>query len=195
MRSSTNRGLASRPAGVAARSRRTRPTPAAALPTALLMRPEPEQCTRVFLRLLDTLDPLLDGLLACPPIAGDERLPLHAPRCAVYLFSTGSEHLYVGRTNRLGSRYKEHRRGRHNDAPFAFKLARHATGNLKKQGGLTREALQENPEFAAAFVDAKQQITLIDFRWVEEQDPNTQCLLEIYATIALYARYNDFMNH
>ena len=148
-----------------------------------------------FVTLLNTLDPLLDRLLACSPIAGDERLPLPAPRCAVYLFSTGSEHLYVGRTNRLGSRYKEHRRGRHNDAPFAFKLARHATGNLKKQGGLTREALQAEPNFATAFTAAKHQIAAMDFRWVEEKDANTQCLLEIYATIALNARFNDFMNH
>lgn len=35
----------------------------------------------------------------------------------------------------------------------------------------------------------------MQFRWVEEADPNWQCLLEIYATVVLDARYNDFINH
>ena len=80
------------------------------------------------------------------------------------------------------------------DAPFAFKLARHATDNLLK-GGPTRKALEADPAFAVAFAVARERVANMQFRWVEEADPNRQCLLEIYATVVLDARYNDFINH
>jgi hypothetical protein len=121
-------------------------------------------------------------------------LPIGTPPCGVYLFSEGNNHLYVGRTDRLRHRHKEHWLGRANDAPFAFKLARHDTGHVLK-GGPTRKALEADPSFSAAFLKAKDRVSRMHFRWVEETDPNRQCLLEIYTTIVLDARYNDFNNH
>lgn len=147
-----------------------------------------------FAALADGLHPSFIRLTECAPHTGNVRLPLETPRCGVYLFSEGSEHLYVGRTDRLRDRHREHWSGRANDAPFAFKLARHATGSLQK-GGPTRKALEADPIFAAAFSAAKKRVAMMSFRWVEEADPNLQCLLEIYATVVLEARYNDFMNH
>lgn len=35
----------------------------------------------------------------------------------------------------------------------------------------------------------------MEWRWVQIDDPNEQCLFEIYATIALKAEFNDFENH
>jgi hypothetical protein len=35
----------------------------------------------------------------------------------------------------------------------------------------------------------------MDIRFVEEADPNRQALLEIYVTLCLEARYNDFDTH
>jgi len=52
--------------------------------------------------------------------------------------------------------------------------------------------LMLNPEFRSAFEAAKARIRQMDFRFVEECDQNTQALLEIYCTLALNARYNDF---
>ena len=132
--------------------------------------------------------------MICQPHTGRIRLPLDVPQCAVYLFSEGEDHLYVGRTDRLRDRHREHWSGRDNDAPFAFKLARHATDNIKK-GGFTRKQLMDDATFSAAFHDAKDRVAKMEFRWVKEIDPNRQCLLEIYATIVLGARYNDFINH
>lgn len=132
--------------------------------------------------------------MQCEPHTGRVRLPLDVPRCAVYLFSEGADHLYVGRTDRLRERHRQHWSGRDNDAPFAFKLARHETKNVGK-GGLTRKQLMVDAEFSAAFLRAKNRVAGMEFRWVEETDPNRQCLLEIYATVVLDARYNDFINH
>lgn len=147
-----------------------------------------------FAALADSLHPSFLKLTSCPTHSGKVRLPLDVPRCGVYLFSEGDDHLYVGRTDRLRDRHREHWSGKANDAPFAFKLARHATGNLVK-GGPTRKALEVDPVFASAFAEARDRVAAMQFRWVEEADPNRQCLLEIYATVVLDARYNDFINH
>lgn len=148
-----------------------------------------------FAALVESLHPAFERLVSCVPHSGPTRLPMCVPTCAVYLFSEGDKHLYVGRTDRLRARHKEHWSGRANDAPFAFKLARHSTGLLKVRGGPTRKELEQDPVFQVEFMAAKARVAAMDFRWVEETDPNRQCLLEIYATVALDAAYNDFMNH
>ena len=150
---------------------------------------------RVFVSLIEGLPASLDALLACPPHTGGGPLPKGVPERAVYLFSEGDLYFSVGRTNRLRHRYREHCRQRHNDAPFAFKLARIASGHLKAKGGLSRSALELDPIFAAEFLKAKERVKRMEFRWVGEADPNRQCLLEIYATVALNALHNDFENH
>jgi hypothetical protein len=150
-----------------------------------------------FAAFAERLHPSFERLMACEPITGARRLPLTAPSCGVYLFSEGDDHLYVGRTNRLRARHREHwaSTSKQNDAPFAFKLARYATDNVKAKGGPTRLQLQANATFSEAFLAAKSRITAMQFRWVEEEDPHTQYLLEMYASVALDARYNDFENH
>ncbi|WP_421423448.1 GIY-YIG nuclease family protein [Agrobacterium rosae] len=152
-----------------------------------------------FRQHVEALHPKFEELIAMPPIKGGifSEVP---PARGVYLFSEGENHLYVGRTNRLRQRYKDHCRpsSDHNSAPFAFKLARHATNNLARSyvaGPLSRKGLSANPDFAAAFVVAKARVAAMDFRYVGEDDANRQCLLEIYCAIALSTRYNDFDNN
>jgi len=80
-------------------------------------------------------------------------------------------------------------------AAFAFKLAREATGKTTasyKAGDDSRKGLMLNSEFRAAFDAAKARIRQMEFRFVEESDQNAQALLEIYCTLALNAKYNDF---
>lgn len=137
----------------------------------------------------------LTKLLACEPISGGAPLPAGTPSRAVYLFTENGTHLYVGRTNRLRQRYREHLSGRNNDAPFAFKLARHETGLFKAKGMPTRKALEQDPGFYLAFQRAKARVGYMEFRYVEEIDDYRQCLLEIYATVELAAQFNDFANH
>ncbi len=63
------------------------------------------------------------------------------------------------------------------------------------QGAGSRKALVEDPTFRAAFVAAKERVTRMNFRWVEEADPVRQCLLEVYVAVVLGTPYNDFDNH
>ncbi|MEY9098006.1 hypothetical protein ABIA24_000915 [Sinorhizobium fredii] len=154
---------------------------------------------RKFQEVAEKLHPKFEALLCCPPVSGG-KLPKVMPHSGIYLFSEGSNHLYVGRTRRMRGRYGDHSRSsaKHNDAPFAFKLAREQTGYLKseyKPGKHSRIGLSQDPIFDAAFKTALLRIRAMDFRYVEETDPTAQCLLEVYASVVLGTRYNDFDTH
>jgi len=76
-------------------------------------------------------------------------------------------------------------------------LARHSTGlttaTYKTDGG--RKALSVDPHFGPAFTSAKARVRDMQVRFVEENDPICQALLEIYVAIVLKTRHNDFDNH
>jgi len=123
-----------------------------------------------------------------------------AAKRGVYLFSENGKHLYVGRSNRLFERYKNHwgPKKTEREAAFAFKLAREATGFTKatyKKGPGSRRDLALDQTFGGAFIAAKERIRAMEYRWVEETDPTCQCLLEIYVSVALVTPYNDFDTH
>jgi predicted GIY-YIG superfamily endonuclease len=110
-------------------------------------------------------------------------LPRDAPSECIYLFSEGGRHLYVGRTRHLRQRLRQHSipEAQHNQAVFAFRLAREQTGftsaAYSPEG--SRVALTSQTEFAAAFTDAKRRVREMQVRYVEERDPLRQALLEI----------------
>lgn len=152
-----------------------------------------------FFELIQGLHPKFEALMAMPPFRAG-KLPKLMPTKGVYLFSEGDLHLYVGRSNKMRSRYGRHCNPGATDrmAAFAFKLACEATGRTTasyKMGDDSRKGLMLNAEFVAAFKSAKERIREMDYRFVEETDQNAQALLEIYCTLALNARYNDFDTH
>jgi len=117
----------------------------------------------------------------------------------IYLFSEGGQPMYVGRTRNLRGRFKGHcgENSGENQAAFAFKLARIETNQTKatyKKTGSRKELLKD-PIFADAFARAKQRISRMELRFVEEPDPLRQMMLEIYATFVLKAEHNDFETH
>ena len=151
-----------------------------------------------FRQYVESLHPSVDRLLACTSFKFDE-LPKSMPKAGVYLFTENDRHLYVGRTNGLRKRIQEHSRpgSTHNRAQFAFLLARIACGvtkaSYKPEG--SRKELCKIPEFMAAVTAAKARLRSMDIRIVEEAHPLTQALLEMYVTVVLETRHNDFDNH
>ena len=134
-----------------------------------------------------------------PPVT-PSTLPSDMAESGIYLFSDGEDHLYIGRSNHIRRRLLSHCQPSAGDgkATFAFLLAREATGNHKamyKKGPGSRKALLEDSDFAQAFIDAKSHVRQMHVRFVEETDPTKQALLEIYASVALKTRHNDFDNH
>jgi len=151
-----------------------------------------------FKRYMETLHPSFERLLSMHPVK-IAALPKPLPEKCVYLFSEGKNHFYVGRTRRLRNRLRQHSiaGAQHNQAVFAFKLPREATGQMiaaySAQG--SRKALSADPKFDAAFSQAKARVRNMDLRFVEEPDPLRQALLEIYASVVLRTKYNDFETH
>ncbi|HEX9871747.1 MAG TPA: GIY-YIG nuclease family protein [Candidatus Tectomicrobia bacterium] len=125
------------------------------------------------------------------------RLPADMPMAGIYLFSEGGLPLYVGRTNNLKKRLQYHVRSNHNQATFAFLLARHETGRLKatyrRQG--SRPDLLNERRFRVAFDAARKRVRMMEVRFIGETDPIKQALLEIFTALQTRARYNDFDNH
>jgi len=124
-------------------------------------------------------------------------IPKKLSLAGIYLFSKDGEALYVGRTNNIKQRLQHHARNNHNQATFAFLLARHETGNIKAsytQKG-SRADLLKDDVFKTAFNQARENIRLMDIQYVEENDPVSQTILEVYAAFESGAKYNNFDNH
>jgi len=69
------------------------------------------------------------------------KLPRNMPSAGIYLLSENGRPLYVGRTSNLRNRLQYHMRNNHNQATFAFLLARHHT-NLKVRGRTCSQILR-----------------------------------------------------
>lgn len=151
-----------------------------------------------FKLLIESLDPSYQRLIRMTPVTVPT-LPDDIPRSGIYLLSEGDIHLYVGRSNRIKQRLQEHCRpsANHNTAPFAFKLAREATGKLKASyvEHESRNHLETLPEFKNEFSRAKDRVRKMAVRFVAEPNPLRQALLEMYVAICLDTPHNDFDNH
>lgn len=151
-----------------------------------------------FAALLESLHESFDALLRMAP-CNPANLPSVLPARGIYLLSDGAVHLYVGRTNNIRRRVQNHHRpsASHNQATFAFRLAREATGKLTAsyRPEFSRQALQNDPKFGKAFLAAKSRVANMELRFVEEVDPTRQALLEIYVATVLKTPHNDFENH
>ena len=151
-----------------------------------------------FKEYVDSVHPKFERLMQMAPVDAG-RLPPNTPSKGIYLFSEGTDHLYVGRSNRIRTRIQEHSRpsSGHNTAPFAFLLAREATGRTHPSyaTAASRPDLEKDPVFAPHFTQSKQRIKGMMVRYVEESDQMGQALLEMYVAVALSTRYNDFSTH
>jgi hypothetical protein len=124
-------------------------------------------------------------------------LPIEIPSEGVYLLSEHGQALYSGRTNNIRKRLQYHTRNNHNQATFAFLIARELTGNTKAsyQKVGSRKDLLTQKEFRSEFDAARQRIMKMDVQFIDEPNPIRQALLEICAALRAGARYNDFDNH
>lgn len=153
-----------------------------------------------FVPYVEQLDAKLKALIAMAP-HDPLRLPSDICTRGVYMLTEADRHLYVGRSNRIRRRISNHcsASATENMAVFAFRMAREATGNLKavyrKGSGGTRKELMLNPVFVRNFALAKERICAMQVRFVEEDDPVRQALLEVYVAVVLETPYNDFDTH
>ncbi|MBN1582718.1 MAG: hypothetical protein JXA89_18550 [Anaerolineae bacterium] len=151
-----------------------------------------------FEKLIERLDERFQELKSMQ-LVNVAKLPREMPLSGIYVFYEDECPLYVGRSGRIRQRLQQHCRpsSGHNSAPFAFRLAREATGKTEASYGSTgsRAELERDPVFTDAFTAAKARVRRMQVRFVEESELLEQTLLEIYAAVALGTRYNDFGTH
>jgi len=149
-----------------------------------------------FQAFVKQLEPKFQQLIWMDPVKVTS-LPRYMPTAGIYVFYEEGNPLYVGRTNRMKQRIRYHSRESADDAPFAFRLAREATGYTKatyrKKG--SRKDLLSTSQFREAFAEAKARTREMDIRFIEESDHIKQALLEIYTAVVLDTPYNDFKTH
>ena len=144
-----------------------------------------------FLETVEKLSPLMDALKS-----GEERLWHEygeAPAAGVYALYEQGEATYVGRSNGMRDRIREHgadSSDRHS-ATFAFKLLRE---ELDGPAGAAKEIEAAHRE---EFRHQRERVRAMTFRAVPIEDQLEQTLFETYAILELgtHPEHNDFDTH
>ena len=151
-----------------------------------------------FKKLSDRMPLRLQLLLEQPLIAIDDIGVTHVPQKGVYVLFEGNKPIYVGRSNRMKNRLKEHsqRSSDHYSATLAFRIAKQNTIALQNiERKQTNEQLMKNSDFVEEFEAAKDRIARTKIRFIEIEDQIEPALFEIYAHLTLNTKYNDFSTH
>lgn len=139
--------------------------------------------------LLGRLHPLLNRLRAAHACSRLEHGRGGVPNLpGVYLFSGLDGHpLYVGQSRNLNRRLGEHCRPKsdHNQASFAFNIAKKSAAQADVLPGGFRAAIAVQADFAVHFARAKEQVAAMPVRFVLEADPCLRTVFEVYATLVL----------
>jgi len=148
-----------------------------------------------FKKLIEQMPQLLSNLKKKKPLEMNnlDGIPTHG----VYVFYEKNKPIYVGRSNRLKLRIREHygESSTHHSATFAFNLAKEKMG-INQKTRISRKELEEAPGFKQTFFEQRLRVRDMKVRVVEIDDQATQYLFEIYAVLALKTRrYNDFKTH
>lgn len=148
---------------------------------------------QTFREAVESLDSKFESLIAAAPYSGNAQLPTQG----VYLFCEDGKPLYVGRSNNIPQRRRNHTQlnSATNQAALAALIARKETNRRVDYRKGARERLLADEEFMSAFKRAKERVRAMEFRAVEESDQTRQALLEVYCAIALKTPYNDFGTH
>jgi predicted GIY-YIG superfamily endonuclease len=111
----------------------------------------------------------------------------------VYVFYEKGQPFYVGRTRNLRRRLRQHSHptATHFSASFAFLMARRLAA-LPAIPKLTRD--QTAQQLDSLFSLCRQRVSYMSVRWVSEEEPIIQSLLEVYAAVTLQTteRFNSF---
>ena len=148
-----------------------------------------------FKEILDQIEKKYESLVIDQPFKCGTVGKEFESKAGVYLLYENGEPLYVGRTRNLRSRLRSHIQNSHNSASFAFLLARKKTGLTKasyQTSGSRVDLLQTNEHFRKAFDEARDRIRNMDVKVIEEKNPISQALLEIYVAFMTRAKYNEF---
>lgn len=140
----------------------------------------------------------LKSLLEQPPITIDDIGITDMPQKGIYVFFEGNKPIYVGRSNRMKKRLKEHsqRSSDHYSATLAFRITKQeylsSQTDIKRP---TNKQLMDDSVFREKFEAAKHRIAKTQIRFIGIESQAEQAILEIYAALELNTEFNDFRTH
>jgi len=122
---------------------------------------------------------------------------VHFPDKGIYVFFEEGKPLYVGRSERMKKRVKEHgrRSSGHNSATFAFLLAKEIAEKSEIDLSQRREDLETDPKFKPIYDRMKERVSKMQIKVVEVPDPVEQTFFEVYAALELKTPYNEWGTH
>ena len=115
----------------------------------------------------------------------------------VYVFYDNGKAIYVGRSNRLKTRLKEHsQEGFNRSATLAIRMAKKNMPTLQNEERKPSvgQLIKKNSVFREKFKAAKDKIAGMEIRCVEIPDQIEQAMFEMYAILELNTEFNDFKN-
>jgi hypothetical protein len=152
---------------------------------------------KVFDALIGRMPELLDALSSRRAQPMGEHFEIPATP-GIYLFSEGPTPRYVGNTQNLRQRLRQHTAtsSRENQAALAWRLALQDARSKGLDPSGTRKEIESDPEFAEIFRGTRERVARMDVRFIEIEDPVTRTVFEIYAAQALGTEeHNSFETH
>ena len=147
--------------------------------------------TKRFWEAIDKMRTLMEELQNEKRYKWDEYK--EAPRRGVYVFYENGKPIYVGRSNNMSRRIREHgaESSARYSATFAFKLLRKA---LKCPKG-SRSQIEK--DYMDEYRQQRERVRAMTFRAVSVSGQLEQTLFETYAVLEMGTapRYNDFKTH
>ena len=145
----------------------------------------------IFWQAVDNMKPLMDGLKASEERRWDDYGK--APQNGVYVFYEKGNPIYVGRSNNVRNRIRQHgddNSDRHS-ATFAFKLLREALDEPKGKAQEIESAHKDE------YRRQRERVRSMTYRAVSIPDQLEQTLFEIFTIIEMGTapKYNDFETH
>jgi hypothetical protein len=117
----------------------------------------------------------------------------------VYAFSIKEEDtekfLYIGQSNNIGTRLEEHCAIKnHKAANFAYKetVQRYGQKPIPCSPNSTKESMFFDPIFEEHFYEVINDIKHMNYRWIPISSALEKNLFEIYASVVLESKYNNF---
>ncbi len=145
----------------------------------------------IFWEAVGKMKPLMNGLKGSEERSWSNYS--NAPRKGVYVLYDNGEPIYVGRSNTMRSRIREHGADSsdRNSATFAFKLLREELNEPK--GGAEDIEREHNEEYR----QQRKRVRAMTFRAVAITNQLEQTIFETYAIIEMGTapKYNDFETH
>jgi hypothetical protein len=143
------------------------------------------------------LDPMLQELLDAPSARRLDHRPTLPSAAGIYLFLNDNWPLYVGQTRNLRRRLADHCRASsgHNQASFAFNIARRSLSAKGVQLPRGRSEIEALPEFSERFKQAKAEVDGMEVRYIKCDDAEVRTVFEVFAAVHLGTPYNTFETH